>query len=100
MKEPTFRMEHLKCTPFTGFLVFLSNIIPSFKGLAGTRIQAYWFVSGACQEEKSLIKLTPDARVFIPGKPFQPSLMIVGEARSLPLSGAHERWKAWKGQTL
>jgi hypothetical protein len=28
------------------------------------------------------------ARVFVPGKPFQPSLMIVGEARSLPWSGA------------
>jgi hypothetical protein len=24
------------------------------------------------------------ARAFVPGKPFQPSLMFVGEARSLP----------------
>jgi hypothetical protein len=26
--------------------------------------------------------------VFVHGKPFQPSLMLVGEARSLPYSGA------------
>jgi hypothetical protein len=30
------------------------------------------------------------ARVFVPGKPFQPSLMFVGEARSLPY-GAPEK---------
>jgi hypothetical protein len=29
--------------------------------------------------------------VFVPGKPFQPNLMFVGEARSLPKSGASER---------
>ncbi len=29
--------------------------------------------------------------MFVPGKPFQPSLMFVGEARSLPWSGAPER---------
>ncbi len=28
------------------------------------------------------------ARVFVPGKPFQSSLMFVGEARNLPWSGA------------
>jgi hypothetical protein len=28
------------------------------------------------------------ARVFVPGKPFQPSLMFVGKGRSLPQSGA------------
>jgi hypothetical protein len=28
--------------------------------------------------------------MFVPGKPFQPSLMFVGEARSLPWSGAPE----------
>ncbi len=76
-------MEHLKCTPFTGFLVFLSNIIPSFKSLAGTRIQAYCFVSGACQEEKSLIKLTPDATVFVLGKPLQLSLIRRGQEPTL-----------------
>ncbi len=27
-------------------------------------------------------------RVFVPGKPFQPSLVFAGEARSLPSSGA------------
>jgi hypothetical protein len=26
--------------------------------------------------------------VFVPGKPFQPSLLIQGDARSVPLSGA------------
>jgi hypothetical protein len=30
---------------------------------------------------KSFITLSP---VFVPGKPFQPSLMFVGEVRSLP----------------
>ncbi len=29
--------------------------------------------------------------MFVPGKPFQPSLMFVGEARSLPKSRAPER---------
>jgi len=29
--------------------------------------------------------------VFVPGKPFQPSLMFVGKARRLPQSGAPER---------
>ncbi len=31
------------------------------------------------------------AKVFVPGKLFQPSLMFVGEARSLPQNGAPER---------
>ncbi len=29
--------------------------------------------------------------MFVPGKPFQPSLVFVGKARSLPKSGALER---------
>ncbi len=33
----------------------------------------------------------PLARVFVPGKPLQPSLMTVGKARSLTYSGAPER---------
>jgi hypothetical protein len=33
------------------------------------------------------------ARVFVLGKLYQPSLMFVGEARSLPKSGAPERTK-------
>jgi hypothetical protein len=28
--------------------------------------------------------------MFVPGKPFQPSLMFVGTARGLPYSGAPE----------
>jgi len=28
---------------------------------------------------------------FVPGKPLQPSVMFVGKARSLPLSGAPDR---------
>jgi hypothetical protein len=31
------------------------------------------------------------ARVFVAGKPFQPSLVFVGKARSLPYRGASER---------
>jgi hypothetical protein len=31
------------------------------------------------------------ARVFVSGNPFRPSLMFVGEARSLPKNGADER---------
>jgi hypothetical protein len=30
--------------------------------------------------------------VFVHGKPFQPSLLFVGKARSLPYSGAPERF--------
>jgi hypothetical protein len=30
--------------------------------------------------------------VFVPGKPFQPSLLFVSKARSLPQSGASERY--------
>jgi len=29
--------------------------------------------------------------VFVPGKPFQPSLIFAGEARSIPKSGVLER---------
>jgi hypothetical protein len=35
--------------------------------------------------------------VFVPGSPFQPSLMFVGEAKDLPLSGAPERCFAQVG---
>ncbi len=31
------------------------------------------------------------ARAFVPGKPFQPSLMFVDKSRSLPSSAAPER---------
>jgi hypothetical protein len=33
--------------------------------------------------------------VFAPGKSFQPSLLLVGKARSLPSSGAPERCFTW-----
>ncbi len=33
-----------------------------------------------------------EARAFNPGKPFQPSLMFVGVARSLPYIGTPERF--------
>jgi hypothetical protein len=29
--------------------------------------------------------------VFVPGRPFNPTLLFVGKARSLPLGGASER---------
>ncbi len=35
-----------------------------------------------------------------PGKPFQPFLMLVGEARSLSQSGAPERCFTWEGSGL
>jgi hypothetical protein len=38
--------------------------------------------------------------VFVLGKPFQPSLMFVGEARSLPYSGAPERCLTWEAPAL
>ncbi len=38
--------------------------------------------------------------VFVPGKPFWPSLMFVREARSLPLSVAPERCLTWGGSGL
>ncbi len=31
----------------------------------------------------------PNQLVFVPGKPLQPSLILVGKVRSLPLSGVH-----------
>ncbi len=40
------------------------------------------------------------ARAFAPGKPFQPSLMFVGEARSLPENGAPERCFTQVGSAL
>ncbi len=36
-------------------------------------------------------------RAFIPGEPFQPSLMFHGKARSLPKRGAPERCFTWVG---
>ncbi len=38
--------------------------------------------------------------VFVPGKPFQPSLMFMGEASGLPKSGAPERCFSQVGSTL
>ena len=38
--------------------------------------------------------------MFVPGKPFQPSLMFVVKARSLPLSGTPERHFTWLGSGL
>ncbi len=35
--------------------------------------------------------------MFVPGKPFQPSLMFVGKARSLRSSGAPEMCFTWVG---
>jgi hypothetical protein len=35
--------------------------------------------------------------VFVTGKPFQPNLLFVGMAKSLPLSGALERCFTWVG---
>jgi hypothetical protein len=40
------------------------------------------------------------ARGFVPGKPFQPSLIFVVKARSLPKSGAPERQFTWVGSGL
>ncbi len=37
-----------------------------------------------CYETFYVYDLRVKARVFIPGKPFQPSLMFVGKAKSLP----------------
>jgi len=31
------------------------------------------------------------AKLFVPGRPYQPRLMVMGKARSLPQSGVHER---------
>jgi hypothetical protein len=38
--------------------------------------------------------------VFVPGKPFQPSLVFVGNARSLTLRGAPERFFTQVGSGL
>jgi hypothetical protein len=38
--------------------------------------------------------------MFDPGTPFQPCLIIVGEARSLTLSGAPERCFTWVGSGI
>jgi hypothetical protein len=38
--------------------------------------------------------------VFVPCKPFKPSLMFVGKATGLPESGAPERCFAWVGSGL
>ncbi len=58
--------------PGSGIAVLLgSNFIKLFTG-----------VNYQCEEE---------ARMFAVGKPFQPCLMFVGKARSLPYCGAPER---------
>ncbi len=38
--------------------------------------------------------------MFVPSKLFQPSLMIVGKARSLPKSGAPESYFTWIDSSL
>jgi hypothetical protein len=40
------------------------------------------------------------ARMFVPGKPFKPSLMFVGKATGLPESGAPETCFTWVGSGL
>jgi hypothetical protein len=35
--------------------------------------------------------------VFVPGRPFQPSLMFVGLVKSLPKNRAPERWSTYVG---
>ncbi len=45
-------------------------------------------------------KFLQKARAFAPGKPFQPSLMFVGKARSLPKSRAPERCFTWVDSCL
>ncbi len=42
--------------------------------------------------ETYLSKNCARARLFVPGKPIQPSLIFVGNARGLPYSGAPERY--------
>jgi hypothetical protein len=37
---------------------------------------------------------------YVPGKPLQPSQMLVGKSRSLPQSGAPERYFTWVGSSL
>jgi len=40
------------------------------------------------------------ARVFVAGRPFQPDLMVVGKANSLPLSGPHKCCFTWPSSSL
>ncbi len=88
------------------------NVAPRWKGCPGTNALAYFGLFVTDEEEKEfynpgtrleLIQLEKDlwgqcykkfyghklrlsyyARTFVPGKPFQPSLMFVGKARTLP----------------
>jgi hypothetical protein len=77
----------------------ITNIRLGWKGLQGRNALAYSF-SLLVTKKKSLITLTPGqcyktfysrklglfilSRAFVPGQPFQPSLMFVGKSRSLP----------------
>ena len=47
-----------------------------------------------------ILKFSQYARVFGPGKPFQPSLMFVGKASNPPQSGASFRCSAHEGSVL
>jgi hypothetical protein len=75
-----------------GLLVLSTNFEPSQQAKPGTNTPAYFFYS-VNEEEKSVIALTPvenviklfvavsyafskQALAFVPGKPFQPSLMF------------------------
>jgi hypothetical protein len=75
----------------------LTNIRLGWKGLPGTNTPAYYKHS-YMTEEKSFITLAPKCqcykplyvrnlrmfvKVFVQGRPFQPSLMFLGKATSL-----------------
>ncbi len=40
------------------------------------------------------------ARVFVPGRPFQPSIVMVGKERSLPSCAAPETFFTWLSRSL
>jgi hypothetical protein len=62
---------HLSDAPLLGRLLALpTNIRLEWKGLPGTNTAVYY-------------KSSYFAKVYVPGRPFQPSLLFVGEARVL-----------------
>ncbi len=74
-------MKHLSGSLLDYALDLFADIILGLKGLPGTN------TPGACiiKHFMSVIYgFSNLARVFVPGKPFQSSLMFAGEARSLP----------------
>ncbi len=97
-------MKHLSGAPLKGrFLTSPTNIKLSRKGLPRTNTLAYYkkFVNYGCitfynigqrfQCYITFLILTCNwARVFVPTKTFQPSLMLAVKARNLPKSGAPE----------